>query len=128
MEKIAIETDNVYSPMGAYSHAIRRGNLLFLSGKQPLDSGGDVVGKGDPAIQCQKVMENLQAVLEASGASWDNVVKTTVFVTDMRVLDALAEAKRRFISPPYPASTTVQVTRLAKPDALVEIEAIAVLE
>lgn len=114
-------------PTGPYSHGVKAGGLLFVAGQVALDGAGQVVGKGDVTAQARQVMENIKAILEAGGASLDDVVKVTLFVTDMADLPKVLEVRKQYFRAPYPAATAVQVSALANPDFLVEIEAVAVV-
>lgn len=127
MDKKVITTDRVWPPPGSYSHAIQAGNLLFVSGQVALDRNRNLVGKGDSAAQTKQCMENIQALLEAAGATWENVVKLNTFVLNMGDLAVIREARLPFLKQPYPTSTLVEVKQLANPDFLIEIEAVAVL-
>ena len=112
--------------MGAYSPAIKAGNLLFISGQIPVDPmTGDLV-QGDIAAQADQVMQNLTALLRAAGASFTNVVRTTVYLADMNDFAGMNEVYSRYIVDPPPARATVQVARLPR-DVKIEIDAIAVL-
>jgi len=111
--------------MGAYSPAIKAGNLLFISGQIPVDpSTGDLVA-GDITAQAERVMQNLAALLRAAGVGFDHVVRTTVFLADMNDFAAMNEVYSRYIVDPPPARATVQVARLPR-DVSIEIDAIAV--
>jgi 2-iminobutanoate/2-iminopropanoate deaminase len=112
--------------MGAYSPAIKAGNLLFISGQIPLDpSTGNLIG-GDIAAQADQVMRNLTALLRAAGVGFDRVVRTTVYLADMNDFAAMNEVYSRYIVEPPPARATVQVARLPR-DVKIEVDAIAVL-
>ena len=112
--------------MGAYSPAIKAGNLLFISGQIPVDPmTGDLV-QGDIAAQADQVMRNLTALLRAASASFTNVVRTTVYLADMNDFAAMNEVYSKYIVDPPPARATVQVARLPR-DVKIEIDAIAVL-
>ena len=112
--------------MGAYSPAIKAGNLLFISGQIPVDPmTGDLV-QGHIAAQADQVMRNLTALLRAAGASFTNVVRTTVYLADMNDFAGMNEVYSRYIVDPPPARATVQVARLPR-DVKIEIDAIAVL-
>jgi reactive intermediate/imine deaminase len=119
-------SDKLQPPVGMYSRAIRAGNLLFISGHAGFDKQGNVV-KDDVAAQTKQVLENIQALLEEAGASWDNVVRSTTFLVNSDDLAATQGVKREFWTEPYPTSASVTVTGLARPELLVEIDAIAVL-
>lgn len=112
--------------MGAYSPAIKAGNLLFISGQIPIDPvTGDLI-QGDIAAQAEQVMRNLTALLRAAGASFTNVVRTTVYLADMNDFAGMNEVYSRYIIDPPPARATVQVARLPR-DVKIEVDAIAML-
>ena len=126
--RTVVSTAAAPAAIGPYSQAIRAGGMLFCSGQIPLDpTTGTVVGGDDVAAQTRQVLDNLGAVLEAGGASFDSVVKATIFLADMgdfaTVNTVYAE---RFGSAP-PARAAVEVSRLPK-DVKVEIEAIALVD
>ena len=112
--------------MGAYSPAIKAGNLLFISGQIPVDPTTGNLIDGDIATQADQVMRNLTALLRAAGASFTNVVRTTVYLADMNDFAAMNEVYSKYIVDPPPARATVQVARLPR-DVKIEIDAIAVL-
>lgn len=103
------------------------GLVVFISGQIPLDADGGLVGEGDFEAQTRQVFENLGAVLEAAGGSFDSVVKLTVFVTDVAKLPDFRRVKEEFIPGPQPASTALGVAALAFPALQIELEATAVL-
>jgi 2-iminobutanoate/2-iminopropanoate deaminase len=113
-------------PMGAYSPAIKAGNLLFISGQIPVDSSTGTLIQGDITAQADQVMKNLTALLRAAGASFTNVVRTTVYLADMNDFAAMNDVYSKYIVDPPPARATVQVARLPR-DVKIEIDAIAVL-
>lgn len=113
-----------------YSQAVRAGNLLFVSGQVAVDEGGRVVGgAGDIRAHVDQVYRNLHAALEAGGSRLDLVTKLTIFTTSLDYLPAIREARRQTFGAvgAYPASTLVQVSGLARPEYLVEVEATAVI-
>ena len=112
--------------MGAYSPAIKAGNLLFISGQIPVDPTTGNLIDGDIAAQADQVMRNLTALLRAAGASFTNVVRTTVYLADMNDFAAMNEVYSRYLVDPPPARATVQVARLPR-DVKIEIDVIAVL-
>ena len=112
--------------MGAYSPAIRAGNLLFISGQIPIDPSSGTLIEGDISAQAEQVMKNLTALLRAAGASFTNVARTTVYLADMNDFAAMNEVYSRYIVDPPPARATVQVARLPR-DVKIEVDAIAVL-
>jgi 2-iminobutanoate/2-iminopropanoate deaminase len=122
----AVSAPGAPAAIGPYSPAVRAGNLLFVSGQVPLDpSSGTLVG-GDIAAQTEQVMRNLSALLEAAGAGFEHVVRTTVFLADMDEYAGMNDVYGRYMVDPPPARATVQVARLPR-DVKVEIDLIAVL-
>ena len=117
------------SAPNGYTHVVEvtRGKTVYISGQVSLDKSGNVVGKGDFAAQTTQVFENLKAALAAAGATFDNVVKVTMFVTDMSHIATLRTIRVKYYGKNAPASTLVQIGRLAHEDFLIEIEAIAVV-
>jgi len=111
-------------PGGPFCHAVRAGNLLFISGATARDTEA---ANGTAAQQAEAVLKKLAHILEAEGGILANVVKVTVFVTDIADRDAIAAVRRRYFQEGYPASTLVQVSALAAPNLKVEIEAVAAL-
>lgn len=125
--RTAISTTSAPAAIGPYAQAIRAGGLLFCSGQIPLDpASGALVGAGDVAAQTRRVLDNLGAVLEAGGASFDSVVKTTIFLSDMNDFATVNEVYAERFGADPPARATVEVSRLPK-DVKVEIEAIALV-
>jgi enamine deaminase RidA (YjgF/YER057c/UK114 family) len=112
-----------------YSHVVMgTGRFVAIAGQIALDENGDLVGPGDPAAQAQQVFENLGRCLAAAGATFDDVLKLTFFVTDVGILPAVREARDAVIDTSKPpASTAVQVASLVLPELLLEVEAYAVL-
>lgn len=114
-------------PTKGYSHAVRMGDLVFVSGQVSQDITGAIVGKGDVAAQAEQVFANLRAVLEASGSGLDRVGKITVYTVKPEYRPAIAAAREKVFAAVghFPASTYVVISALAVPDWLVEIEAVA---
>ena len=106
----------------------RVGELLFVSGQASVDENAQLVGEGDFDAQAEQTFRNLQRVLEAGGSSLANVVKVTIFLTDMSNFEKIVELRGRWFAPPYPADTIVEVSSLAFPELMIEIEAIAVVD
>jgi 2-iminobutanoate/2-iminopropanoate deaminase len=123
MSRSVIQTDNSPQAIGPYSQAIVAGDLVFCSGQIPLTPAGQLV-EGDILVQTRQVLTNLKGLLEASGSSLAQVVKTTVFLTDMNEFAAMNGVYAEFFSSAPPARSTVQVARLPR-DVKVEIEAVA---
>jgi len=129
MEKTVIRTNDAPAPVGPYNQAIAAtGIMLFVAGQIALDpSTGTIVGDGDVEKQTRQVMANLQAVLTAGGASFEQVVKTTIFLADMNDFAKVNGIYGQYFHPTTaPARACVQVSRLPK-DVLVEIDCIAVM-
>jgi 2-iminobutanoate/2-iminopropanoate deaminase len=122
----AVSTPSAPAAIGPYSQAVRAGNLLFVSGQVPIDPATGNLGPGDIAAQTRRVFQNIGEILKAAGASFDAVVRTTVYLMDMNDFAAMNEVYATFFTPPAPARATVQVARLPK-DARVEIDVIASL-
>jgi reactive intermediate/imine deaminase len=116
------------TPTG-YTHVVQvhGGRTLYIAGQVAFDKSGNVVGKGDFAAQVTQVFENLKSALAAGGATFDNVVKVTTFVTDLSQMQTLRSIRGKYYGKNAPASTLVQITKLAHEDLLIEIEAIAVV-
>jgi reactive intermediate/imine deaminase len=111
-----------------YSHAVQAGKTLYIAGQVALDPEGNLVGEGDIEAQVAQVWQNLKSVLAYAGGSVEDIVKITVFTTDIKHRPAIAAARETvFPNGRYPASTFLVVQSLARPELLVEIEAIAVL-
>jgi 2-iminobutanoate/2-iminopropanoate deaminase len=113
-------------PISHYTDAVRAGGLLFVSGVVPVDGEGKVVGGGDVVEQARQVFRNIGAVLAAAGASAQDVVKVTVFLTDVEDRAAINPVRQEFFGETRPASTLVEISRLAVPGAKIEVEAVAV--
>jgi 2-iminobutanoate/2-iminopropanoate deaminase len=124
--KRAISTDKAPEAIGPYSQAIQIGNLLFTAGQIPVCPETGELVKGDIKAQTRQALKNVAAILEAAGTSMQNVLKTTVFLTDMADFAAMNEVYAEFFSEPYPARSAIQVAALPKGVA-VEIETIAAL-
>jgi 2-iminobutanoate/2-iminopropanoate deaminase len=125
MEKI-ISTENAPGAIGPYSQAIKINGMIFCSGQIPIDPATGNFVSDDVAEQTEQVLKNLEAVLKAGGAGFENVVKTTVFLADMNDFAVMNEVYGRFFGDVKPARATVQAARLPR-DARVEIDCIAVV-
>ncbi|MEU6820239.1 RidA family protein [Streptomyces atriruber] len=117
------------APATAYTHVVMgSGRFVAISGQLALDEDGKPVGEGDPAAQARQVFENLRRCLASAGATFDDVVKLTYFVTDMAHMPAVRSARDAFLDPErLPAASAVQVVSLVRPEFLMEIEAFAVV-
>jgi len=124
VERIITQPDP-YEPF-LLSQGIRAGDFLFISGQAAIGDDGKIVGVGDFDAQAAKAFRNLDRALRAGGASLAQVVKVTIFLTDMAHSPKIVDLRRQHFSPPYPADTIVEVASLYSPDAMIEIEAVAV--
>jgi len=125
MEKEIIETEKAPSAIGPYSQAVAAGDFIFLSGQIPINpENGQLITAGIEE-QTKRVIENLEAVLEAAGSSLENVVKTTIYLASMSDYSTVNEIYLRYFGSSRPARATVEVSRLPK-DVKIEIEAIAI--
>jgi 2-iminobutanoate/2-iminopropanoate deaminase len=123
-----IDAPGQAAPISHYAHAVRaEGPFLFVSGVVPVDEGGGLVGGGDVVEQARAVFRNLGAVLAAGGASFADVVKVSVFLTDVDDRPLINPVRQEVFGAARPASTLVEVSRLAVPGAKIEVEAVAVL-
>jgi 2-iminobutanoate/2-iminopropanoate deaminase len=122
----AISTKDAPQAIGPYSQGIRAGNMLFVSGQGHLDPDTGALVTGDVATATRRVMDNVGAILKAAGASFDHVVRTTVYLADMADFAAMNAVYGEYFSAPAPARTTIQAARLPR-DMRVEIDVIAVL-
>lgn len=120
-----IRTTAAPAAIGPYSQAVAEGQLLFTSGQLPIDPATGELRNSDIATAARQVLMNLRAVLVAGGADLSTVVKTTVFLKDMRDFQAFNAVYAEFFQEPFPARSCVQVGAIPK-DSLVEIEAVAV--
>src|SRR6516162_3589231 len=116
------------TPTG-YTHVVQvhGGQTIYIAGQVAFDKSGNVVGKGDFAAQTTQVFENLKSALAAGGATFDNLVKVTTFVTDLSQMQTLRSIRAKYYGKNPPASTLVQIMKLASDDLMIEIEAIAVV-
>ncbi len=117
-----VSTQNAPAAIGPYSQAIKVGNMLFTSGQIPVNPQTGEIPEGVEA-QAKQAMTNVKNLVEASGASMDNVVKTTVFIKNMEDFATINSIYAEFFTKPYPARSCVEVARLPK-DVLLEVEAI----
>jgi reactive intermediate/imine deaminase len=108
--------------------AVEGKRLICVSGQLAWDPAGNTVGKGDMRAQFRQVCENIKQALAAAGAGLEDIVKTNTYVTDMDAFFKCVDIRHEYFGPGWPTSTTVEVSRLAHPDMMVEIEAIAVVD
>ena len=115
------------TPISHYTDAVRVGDLLFVSGCVPTDAAGNVVGGDDVAAQARKVFENIGVILERAGCTFADVAKVTVYLTDVDDRPKINPVRQEVFGDARPASTLVEVSALAVPGALIEIEAVAAI-
>jgi reactive intermediate/imine deaminase len=113
------------TPISHYTDAVRVGDLLFVSGCVPTDAEGNVVGGDDVAAQARKVFDNIGLILEAAGATFADVAKVTVYLTDVDDRPKINPIRQEFFGETRPASTLVEISRLAIPGAKIEVDAVA---
>ncbi|MEN6303429.1 MAG: RidA family protein [Armatimonadia bacterium] len=125
-----IQSPDVPAPKTAYSQAMlaQGSKLLFISGQVPVDKDGKLVGEGDFRAQAHQIFRNLQANLVAAGASWNNVAKLTVLLTNMENFPIFNEVRQEYLQPDFPTATAAAITALVNPSWMIEIEAIAILD
>ena len=129
-EKKIIRTDKAPAPVGPYNQAIATsGTMIFVAGQIALDpETGSIIGADDVVSQTKQVMSNIEAILTEAGAEWSNVVKTSVFLTDLANFNAVNQVYAQYFDESTaPARACVEVSRLPK-DVLVEIECIAIID
>jgi 2-iminobutanoate/2-iminopropanoate deaminase len=122
-----IRVPGLAEPISHYTDAVVAGGLVFVSGCVPVDAEGKLVGGGDVGAQARQALANVGAVLAAANATFADVVKVTVYLTDIEDRPRINDVRREVFGAARPASTLVEVSRLAVPGALVEIEAVAAL-
>ena len=125
--KTVIYTDHAPKPIGPYSQAVRVGPFLFCSGQIPIDPTSGQIVQGDVRAQAKQVMENIQAVLKQADLNFSDIVKTTIFLTDMKEFSMVNEVYGSFFKNNYPARSTVQVAALPL-GVKVEIEILAYVQ
>ena len=124
--KLSIKTPDAPQAIGPYSQAIKKGSLVFISGQIPLVPGTTELVGTDLAEQTQQVFKNLQTVAEASGGGLNDIVKLTIYLTDLSAFAIVNEIMASYFIEPYPARATIEISALPK-SALVEVEAILAL-
>jgi enamine deaminase RidA (YjgF/YER057c/UK114 family) len=118
-----ISTNTPWEPLVGYSRLVRAGDLVAVSGTTATDDRGMIVGAGQMYVQARQALVNIRAALERAGLAMHHVIRTRMFVTDMARFAEVARAHKEFFADSPPASTIVEVRRLAHPDMMIEIEA-----
>lgn len=126
MEKTVISTTDAPAAIGPYSQAIKAGNLVFVSGQLPINSHTGVLVSDDIKKATKQSMDNVEAILKKAGTSMGNIVKTTVFLSDMKNFVPFNEVYGTYFKDKMPARSAIQIVKLPK-DAIVEVEAIALI-
>ena len=130
-EKKILQPANVWNTQGlSFSQGVvvkGGSSMIFVAGQAAFDKDGHVVGKGDITVQTRGTLENVKLVLESAGASLEDVVRITVYLTDIRNMSVMQRVRADYFRANYPASSGIQVSCLAHEDLLVEIDAIAVI-
>src|SRR5512145_1148747 len=129
MAKIATNPDGLPKPRGSYSlvNIAQPGRLVFIAGQTASDPDGNVVGVADARAQTRYILEKIKRAIESAGGTTNDIVAMSVFTTDVRYHRDINEARREFLGSSFPTSTMVQVVALARPELLLEINAIAVI-
>jgi 2-iminobutanoate/2-iminopropanoate deaminase len=126
-----LDPDTIAAPIGTYSHSVRvetaDGTWIYVSGQIASDADGNLVAPNDLAGQSERVFDNVKAILEANGASFADIVKLQTFVTTQDGWAEVREIRSRYLASDLPASTAVQVAALVVPDAVIEVDAVAVI-
>jgi len=129
MKTTRMNPDSVAPPIGSYSHVVRvdtgGASWIHVSGQIALDPDGKLVGENDLAAQTEQVFENLARVLDASGASFADVVKIQTYLTTLDGLQGMRDVRSRYITGEPPASTAVRISELLYPGALIEVDVVA---
>jgi reactive intermediate/imine deaminase len=127
MKREEFRVEGLAEPISHFTDAVRAGDLLFVSGIGAVDAEGNLVGGDDVVAQARQVFENMRAVLAAAGCGFEDVVKVTIFLTDVDDRARINPLRQEAFGSARPASTLVEVSRLAVPGAKVEVEAVALI-
>ena len=125
----AFNAPGVPEPFGIFSGAAwePEGKVLHISGYVSQDAGGNLVGVGDIKAQTHQVLKNIETLLTSVGGNMSDIARVTVYITDMSMLSEIHEVRAEYFQRPYPASTLVEVSRLVRPEYLIEIDGVAVI-
>lgn len=130
MKRSVLRPEGVAAPTGHFSHGVlveEASRVLYVAGQVGFDENGDLVGAGDPAAQAAQALTNLSRIVEGAGARMEDVAKTTVFLVDLDHREPVGQVRQQFFPTDPPANTLLVVSSLARPDLLVEIEAVVPL-
>jgi 2-iminobutanoate/2-iminopropanoate deaminase len=119
-----VEVPSINPPISHYAHAVRVDSLVFISGCAPVDATGELVGEHDFETQARQVFHNMQQILDAVGATFADIAKITIYLTDLADRDALTPIRQQVFGTARPASTLVEVSRIATNNIKIEIDAI----
>ena len=128
MPKERFYAPDLPEPISHFADAVRAGNLLCISGIVSVDRDGNPLGVGDAAEQTRVILENMKALLAMNGATFEDVVKVVVYLRNIEDREKINPVRQRYFGEARPASTLVEINKLVRPEYLVEIDAIAVLE
>jgi enamine deaminase RidA (YjgF/YER057c/UK114 family) len=121
-----INPENVHWPFG-YTHVCKIGDTVHVSGQLALDQEGKIVGEGDMVLQTEKTYENLKKCLESVGATINDIVMLRIFVTDLEAFQKTGDIRKKYFGKYRPVTTGLEISRLYFPEALIEVEATAVI-
>ncbi len=121
-----INPKNVHWPFG-FSHIVKVGDTVYISGQLPQDQDGNIVGKGDMVVQTEKTYENLKKCLESVGATMHDIVMLRIFVTNLEEFQKTGDVRKKYFGKYRPATTGLEISGLYFPDAMIEVEATAVI-
>lgn len=127
-KKIEIKLPNSAPPISHFCDAVQHGNVLYISGKTSRNDKGEVIHVGDATNQTRRILEQIKMILDHCNATFHNIVKVTVYLTNIDDREKVNIARKEYFGDSYPASTLFEVNKLVHPDMLVEIEAIAHLD
>ena len=130
MPKREVTSASIRKPIGVFSQATvveAKGRLVFVSGMTARRPDGSIAGVGNIEEQTRQVCENIKSAVEGAGGTMNDVCRVDVYVRNMEHFDAIHKVRRQYFTPPLPASTMVEVTKMVSPDYLIEINAIAVI-